>query len=111
MFGTTAREPWPSPRETGERTFFDDTLPGFGIRVSPSSKTFVLVIHRHGRNKWETLGRYPTVSLAKAREEARNRLSAVQLRKGPEIPELTFPGSLRRVPHLLSGQEQAEDRL
>ena len=29
--------------DAGQRTFFDDNLPGFGIRVSPKSKTFVLV--------------------------------------------------------------------
>ena len=76
--------------ETGQRTFFDDTIKGFGVRVSPRSKTFVLVIHRGNRNKWETLGKYPVVSLAKAREEARNRLSAVQLGIRPEMPVMTF---------------------
>src|SRR5437773_2373667 len=76
--------------ESGQRSFFDDTLRGFGVRVSPKSKTFVLVIHRGNRNRWETLGRYPVVSLAKAREEARNRLSAVQLGIRPETPVMTF---------------------
>ena len=76
--------------ETGQRTFFDDALKGFGVRVSPRSKTFVLVIHRGNRNKWETLGKYPVVSLAKARDEARNRLSAVQLGIRPEPPAITF---------------------
>lgn len=76
--------------ETGQRTFFDDTLKGFGVRVTPRSKTFVLVIHRANRNKWETLGKYPIVSLAKAREEARNRLSAVQLGIRAETPAMTF---------------------
>lgn len=76
--------------ERGQRTFFDDTMPGFGVRVSPKSRTFVLVIHRRGKNKWETLGKYPVVSLSKAREEARNRLSTVQLRKGPEMPVMAF---------------------
>src|SRR5579862_156807 len=76
--------------ETGQRTFFDDTLKGFGVRVSPRSKTFVLVIHRGNRNKWETLGKYPVVSLGKARDEARNLLSAVQLGIRPEPPAMTF---------------------
>lgn len=76
--------------DAGQRTFFDDTLKGFGVRVSPKSKTFVLVIHRHNRNRWETLGKYPVVSLSKAREEARNRLSEVQLGQRSVIPPMTF---------------------
>jgi hypothetical protein len=74
----------------GQRTFFDDTLKGFGVRVTPKSKTFVLVIHRRNRNTWETLGKYPVVTLGKAREEARNRLSAVQLGIRSEAPVMTF---------------------
>jgi integrase len=76
--------------EGGQRTFFDDSLKGFGVRVSPKSKTFVLVIHRRNCNKWETLGRYPLVSLAKAREEAKNRLSAIQLGLRFEEPTVIF---------------------
>src|SRR5205823_4302556 len=76
--------------ERGQKMFFDDSLTGFGIRVSPHSKTFVLVIHRGYRNKWETLGKYPIVSLADAREEARNRLSRIQLRNGPDMPVMKF---------------------
>ena len=75
---------------SGPSKVFVATLKGFGVRVSPKSKTFVLVIHRGNRNKWETLGKYPVVSLAQAREEARNRLSAVQLGIKPEPPAMTF---------------------
>jgi len=76
--------------ENGQKVFFDDTMPGFGVRVSPNSKTFVLITRRRNRTKWETLGKYPIVSLAKAREEAKTRLSTAQLRKGPEIPDMCF---------------------
>lgn len=76
--------------ESGQRTFFDDTLKGFGVRVTPKSKTFVLVIHRRNRNKWEVLGKYPVVSLSRAREEARNRLSAIQLGQRSTAPIMTF---------------------
>ena len=74
----------------GRRTFFDDAIKGFGVRITPTSKTFVLVIHRGNRNEWETLGKYPIVTLAAAREAARNRLAAIQLRQDNPAPTLTF---------------------
>ncbi len=43
------------PSSTGRKTYFDDRLGGFGIRVSQRSKTF---------------GQYPTPSLKEARKEA-----------------------------------------
>ena len=44
--------------ERGQKTYADDTLPGFGVRVSQGgTKTFVLV---HGATRQrETIGRYP----------------------------------------------------
>jgi integrase len=74
----------------GRRTFFDDAIKGFGIRVTPLSKTFVLVIHRGNRNEWETLGKYPIVSLGAAREAARNRLATIQLKQEHAVPDMTF---------------------
>jgi integrase len=61
----------------GQRTFFDDTCPGFGVRVSPRSKTFVVVMRRNSATRWETLGKYPEpLSLAEARKRARVRLNS-----------------------------------
>jgi len=59
---------------TGQRTYFDDTLSGFGCRVSQGgTKTFVLVYGADRRRV--TIGRYPIISLAKAREEAKRILA------------------------------------
>src|SRR5215213_10554360 len=74
----------------GRKTFFDDTLTGFGVRVTPRSKTWVLVIHRHNRNEWETLGKYPVVSLATARKAAADRLATIQLGQDSASAELSF---------------------
>src|SRR5215213_11465770 len=74
----------------GRKTYFDDTLTGFGVRVTPRSKTWVLVIHRHNRNEWETLGKYPIVSLAAARKAAADRLAAIQLGHDSALPDLSF---------------------
>jgi len=44
-----------------QRTYFDDKLPGFGIRVGARSKAFVV---KYGKNRnLRTLGHYPRMSL------------------------------------------------
>jgi len=56
--------------EKGQKTHFDDALPGFGVRVSQGgTKTFVL---KYGKKRnLKTLGRYPVLSLADARKQAK----------------------------------------
>jgi len=63
-----------APPQKGQRTYRDDTLKGFCVRVSQGgTKTFVLV---HGAERqFTTLGRYPTIKLADARAEARRILA------------------------------------
>ncbi len=54
----------------GQLTYFDEALPGFGVRVSQGgSKSFVLVFGQ--KRKLRTLGRYPDLSLADARKKAK----------------------------------------
>ncbi len=62
------------PLARGQITYWDKSLPGFGVRVSPGgAKTFVLV---HGpERRRTTVGRYPTISLKEARGEARRMLA------------------------------------
>src|SRR5437660_10338781 len=67
----------PTPNH-GQRTYFDDSLPGFGIRVSRSGlRSFVLQIRNPRR--FITIGRYGIVSLVKAREKTRDILARKQL--------------------------------
>jgi integrase len=58
----------------GQKTYFDDALPGFGCRVSQGgSRSFVV---QHGADRQlVTIGRYPVISLAAARAEARRILA------------------------------------
>jgi integrase len=69
----------PAP-EKGQRIYFDDTLRSFGCRISQGgTRTFVV---QHGFDRQLiTIGRYPTVTLAAAREEARRILAERVLRK------------------------------
>jgi integrase len=52
--------------------YFDDRLPGFGMRVTASGvKTWFYVYRIEGRLRRWTIGRYPAISLAKARRKAK----------------------------------------
>ena len=67
------------PFETeGQRTYWDKNTPNFGVRCSSKSKSFVVLLGQKRRRK--TLGRYPELSLANARKEARRLLSEQNLR-------------------------------
>lgn len=55
---------------TGQKTHFDDALRGFGVRVSQGGSKSFVVMYGPAR-KLKTLGRYPDLSLADARKEAK----------------------------------------
>src|SRR5713101_7087701 len=80
--------------EEGQRTFFDDTLKGFGVRVSQGGAKSYVLMHGKGR-KLITLGRVGIVDLKDARKKARDLLATKQLNLGePETPTLTFKAAL-----------------
>src|SRR4051794_33464110 len=60
------------PPKRGQKLNADDTILGFGLRIGTQSKTFVLTTGAD-RNRI-TIGRYPVVSLAQAREKAKTIL-------------------------------------
>ena len=68
------------PPERGQKTYPDDTLSGFGIRVSQGgTKTFTLLV---GRTRERiTIGRFPVIGLADARTEAKRLLAERTLGK------------------------------
>lgn len=68
------------PPDKGATTHFDDTIPGFGVRVSSGgTKSFTLI---HGKSRQRTaIGRYPIVSLQEARAEAKRILAERTLGK------------------------------
>lgn len=60
---------------TGRIDYFDEKLPGFGVRVSESGHKSWIVMYRHARRfRRLTLGPYPRLSLADARQLAREAL-------------------------------------
>jgi integrase len=61
--------------EQGQRTYFDEDVIGFGVRVSQGgAKTYTLMYGPE--RKLEKLGQFPVVALAEARERARQILAA-----------------------------------
>jgi hypothetical protein len=66
--------------EHGQKTYHDDTLPGFGVRVSQGgTKSFVLMYGR--QRQMTTIGRYPIISLSEARGAAKRILAECTLGK------------------------------
>ena len=61
------------PPEKGYRILWDGSLKGFGCRISQAGTRAFVVLVASGRPK--TIGRYPLVSLADARREARQLLA------------------------------------
>tara|TARA_R110002049_G_scaffold137350_2_gene297361 strand:- start:42518 stop:43699 length:1182 start_codon:yes stop_codon:yes gene_type:complete len=70
---------------------YDQTLPGFGLRVSLAGrKTWFCSMRVKRRVRRLTLGTYPTLSLADARQKAQEQLRNLQLGIEPEPKKPTL---------------------
>jgi integrase len=69
----------PAPSK-GQRTYFDDTLANFGCRVSQGG-TRSFVVQLGADRQLVTIGRYPLITLADAREAAKRLLAERTLGK------------------------------
>lgn len=67
-----------APPELGRVEYFDQALPGFGLRITDKGHKSWIVFYRVGqRQRRLTIGPYPLFSLAEAREEARLAMQLV----------------------------------
>lgn len=76
-----------------ERFEWDDTLPGFGIRIRGGSKRWIIQYRVAGRQRRESLGDVRRVELASARRIARQRFAQVELGIDPKAqdkPQVTL---------------------
>lgn len=74
----------------GQKTHFDDTLSGFGIRVSQGGSKSFIVMYGTAR-QLKTLGKYPDKTLKSAREEAKRFLATVT----PDMSSVSTTDALR----------------
>jgi integrase len=67
----------PTPAQ-GQIDYWDAQTPGFGVRVTPTGRKSWVVMYRHmGRLRRHTLGTYPALGLADARQRGRQALRGV----------------------------------
>lgn len=62
---------------------WDPELAGFGIRLNPTSKVWVVQYRVAGQSRRETIGRLDAISIEAARESAKATLARVQLGSDP----------------------------
>src|SRR3546814_3397617 len=76
---TTKRIEAIKPPAAGRLELWDATLPGFGLRITDKGRKSWMVMYRiAGKQKRLTLGHYPALSLADAREDAGKALGKVE---------------------------------
>ena len=66
------------PPSTGQTTVWDQSLSGFGVRVSQGGAKSFVVVYGPNRTR-KTIGRYPTISLKQARDKAKELLAEFTL--------------------------------
>src|SRR4051812_37462703 len=71
---------------------WDTVLQGFGVRVSPTGrKTWFVMVRPGGHPARVTIGTYPAISLADAREQAGKCIRDAQLGIIKEAPKAATP--------------------
>ena len=79
------------PTDPGGRVeYFDDSVPGFTVRVSrDGQRTFTFLYRLHGKRCRIKLGTHPPLSLKEARDAAKDAWAAVQRGEDPRSLETT----------------------
>ena len=89
---------------------WDSKVPGFGMRVTPTgARSFVLMYRVNGHQHRMTLGQYPILTLAKAREKAITALQ--QVGDGIDPNPTKEDSSATRSPRRPIGSTRLSDRL
>lgn len=80
--------------ESGTATYWDTTLKGFGVRVSPKgTRTFIALVGSGQRHK---IGRYPLIGLSEARSEAKKVLAQKTLGTFEKPHTITWETAVER---------------
>ena len=74
------------PTADAQIDYFDQSFPGFYLRISPRGRKAFGVMYRHaGRVRRMTFGRFPPLTLADAREKAKEELRKAAKGEDPAI--------------------------
>lgn len=82
------------PKGKSDLILWDPALPGFGVRVRPTSKTWRAQYRVAGRQRSESLGDVRKVKLEAARKIARGRFALVELGRDPQDEIVQARGAL-----------------
>ena len=66
-----------------DQVFWDDELPGFGVRLRDGKKSWLLQYRANGKSRREKLGDIRQVAIEAARSIARQRFAAIELGRDP----------------------------
>ena len=95
--------------ERGQVDYWDETLHGFGCRVSEGGvRSWVLAYRFNGRTRRWTIGRYPDIDLVAARKRAGKALLQISEGKDPGAEKIelrassTFGGTASSSPWISS---------
>ena len=96
----------------GRVDYFDTNPPGFCVRITPNGVKTFSVLYRHaGRKRRYTIGTYPPLTLADARDKAKAALRSAE--KGEDPAAAKRPGSrgyVRRTGRAVHGKaRQAQE--
>ncbi len=70
--------------QSGQTDYWDSRLPGFGIRVNAGGRKTWTLMYRHGNRKRRlTIGTYPAMTLARARDKASAALTPSAAARSP----------------------------
>jgi Arm DNA-binding domain len=99
------------PPKQGQVDYFDHGFPGLALRVSfGGSKTWVYVYRLHNKLRRLTLGRYPAMSLADARDAWREARKAVGKGESPTPRRPVYADSFAAVADEWLKRDQAQNR-
>lgn len=85
--------------ETGQKRYYDDSTPGFGVTVGKRTKTFFVM--RGQTRQLTTIGKYPEISLADARKQAKVLLTQTPTKTAPTGLVATINAYLEDItPHV-----------
>ncbi len=71
--------------ETGQRFLWDTELPGFGIRLTPTGRTYVVQARVNGKTRRVTIGKHGILTVQDARKKAHRELFKMSDGKDPTV--------------------------